>query len=47
MRFSRRHLAEYKCPARVIFLEGLPKGTTGKVQRRALKERLAHAASAQ
>jgi len=46
LEFSRRHLAGYKCPARVIFLEGLPKGASGKVQRRALKERLAHAASA-
>jgi long-chain acyl-CoA synthetase len=46
LKFSRRHLAEYKCPARVIFLEGLPKGATGKVQRRALKELLAHAVSA-
>jgi long-chain acyl-CoA synthetase len=45
-RFARLHLAEYKCPARVIFLEALPKGATGKVQRRALKELLAHAASA-
>jgi len=36
--FSRQHLAEYKCPERVLFLAGLPKGITGKVQRRALKE---------
>ena len=35
---SRQHLAEYKCPERVRFLEILPKGPTGKVQRRALKE---------
>ena len=35
--FSRRHLAEYKCPERVLFLPVLPKGATGKVQRRALK----------
>jgi len=34
----RQHLAEYKCPQRVVFLETLPKGATGKVQRRALKE---------
>ncbi len=34
--FSRRHLAEYKCPERVVFLPALPKGATGKVQRRAL-----------
>ena len=36
--FSRQHLAEYKCPERIVFLAVLPKGPTGKVQRRALKE---------
>ena len=36
--FSRQHLAEYKCPEKVLFLPVLPKGATGKVQRRALKE---------
>jgi acyl-coenzyme A synthetase/AMP-(fatty) acid ligase len=29
--FSRQHLAEYKCPERVLFLPGLPKGITGKL----------------
>ncbi len=43
--FSRQHLAEYKCPERVLFLAGLPKGITGKVQRRALKELRAQAAA--
>ncbi len=42
--FARRHLAEYKCPERVLFLPGLPMGITGKVQRRALKELRAEAA---
>jgi long-chain acyl-CoA synthetase len=36
--FSRQHLAEYKCPEKVRFLGALPKGATGKVQRRALRE---------
>jgi long-chain acyl-CoA synthetase len=36
--FSRQHLAEYKCPERVRFLPVLPKGITGKVQRRALRD---------
>jgi long-chain acyl-CoA synthetase len=36
--FARQHLAEYKCPAQVLFLPVLPKGATGKVQRRALKD---------
>ena len=42
--FSRQHLAEYKCPERVLFLPGLPKGITGKVQRRTLKELRAESA---
>jgi long-chain acyl-CoA synthetase len=36
--FVRRDLADYKVPARIVFLSELPKGITGKVQRRALKE---------
>ena len=44
--FSRQHLAEYKCPERVLFLPVLPKGITGKVQRRALKDLRANAAAA-
>jgi long-chain acyl-CoA synthetase len=44
--FARQHLAEYKCPEQVLFLPVLPKGATGKVQRRALKDlRTAAAAS--
>jgi long-chain acyl-CoA synthetase len=43
--FLRQHLAEYKCPERVLFLARLPKGITGKVQRRALKELRAQAAA--
>jgi long-chain acyl-CoA synthetase len=44
--FSREHLAAYKCPERVLFLPGLPKGPTGKVQRRALKELLTYTTTA-
>jgi long-chain acyl-CoA synthetase len=36
--FARVRLADYKLPSRVVFLPALPKGITGKVQRRALKE---------
>jgi long-chain acyl-CoA synthetase len=43
--FSRRHLAEYKCPEQILFLPVLPKGATGKVQRRALKDLRTSAAS--
>jgi len=34
----RTRIADYKTPERVIFLTALPKGLTGKVQRRALKD---------
>jgi long-chain acyl-CoA synthetase len=36
--FARQRLADYKVPERIIFLDQLPKGPTGKVQRRMLKE---------
>jgi long-chain acyl-CoA synthetase len=42
----RRHasqvLADYKVPERVHFLPALPKGATGKVQRKALQETVTH-----
>jgi len=34
--FARARIADYKVPERVFFLSTLPKGLTGKVQRRAL-----------
>jgi acyl-coenzyme A synthetase/AMP-(fatty) acid ligase len=40
---TRRQLADFKVPERFVFRSGLPKGITGKVQRRALKEKLAAA----
>lgn len=40
---ARRTLADYKVPERVYFLPVLPKGATGKVHRRALKDQLAAA----
>ena len=36
--FTRVRLADYKVPERIVFLKELPKGITGKVQRRSLKE---------
>jgi long-chain acyl-CoA synthetase len=33
----RNHIADYKTPERIVFLPVLPKGLTGKVQRRDLK----------
>ena len=36
----RQALSDYKVPERIVFLPVLPKGPTGKVQRRAIKEAL-------
>jgi long-chain acyl-CoA synthetase len=36
--FARERLADYKTPERIIFLSELPKGPTGKIQRRAVRE---------
>jgi long-chain acyl-CoA synthetase len=36
---ARRYLADFKVPERFVFRSALPKGITGKVQRRALKEK--------
>jgi acyl-CoA synthetase (AMP-forming)/AMP-acid ligase II len=41
--FVAKRLAAYKVPEEVVFLEDLPKNTTGKVNRRALRERYAAA----
>lgn len=38
--FAAQRLADYKLPERIVFLDALPKGLTGKVDRRALKETL-------
>jgi long-chain acyl-CoA synthetase len=35
--FCTRHLARYKCPAKVMFVDELPVNATGKVIRRALR----------
>jgi fatty-acyl-CoA synthase len=35
----RRHLAAYKCPRSIDFVEGLPKGGTGKILKKALREK--------
>lgn len=37
--FARERLADYKVPAAVIFHSELPKGATGKIQRRALRDK--------
>ncbi len=38
--FAAIHLADFKIPRRVIFLEEIPKGATGKLQRIGLAEKL-------
>jgi long-chain acyl-CoA synthetase len=36
IQFCQQHLARYKCPSKVLFVNELPTGGTGKVLRRAL-----------
>ncbi|MFT4414819.1 fatty acid--CoA ligase family protein [Fredinandcohnia humi] len=38
--YCREHLAKYKIPSKIEFLEELPKNTTGKILRRALKDKI-------
>jgi len=40
--FVRERLSLYKCPERILFMASLPKGPTGKVLRRAVKESFAY-----
>jgi acyl-CoA synthetase (AMP-forming)/AMP-acid ligase II len=35
--YCREHLADYKCPKRVYFLDEIPKGPTGKLLKRELQ----------
>jgi len=41
--FVRERLSLYKCPERLLFMPALPKGPTGKVLRRAIKEKVCSA----
>ncbi|HEY8172170.1 MAG TPA: acyl-CoA synthetase, partial [Dehalococcoidia bacterium] len=36
--FSREHLAHFKCPTSVEFVESLPRTATGKLQKFVLRE---------
>ncbi|MRX73546.1 long-chain-fatty-acid--CoA ligase [Bacillus lacus] len=40
IQYCREHLAKYKVPGSIEFLEELPKNTTGKILRRALKQQV-------
>ena len=44
---ARRSLADYKVPEKILFLNELPKGITGKLQRRVLKQMVHPPADAQ
>ncbi|MGP4078000.1 fatty acid--CoA ligase family protein [Halobacillus sp. K22] len=39
--YCREHLAKYKVPSQIEFMEELPKNTTGKILRKNLREKLA------
>ncbi len=36
--FAREHLADYKLPESITFIDALPKGATGKIDRKLLKQ---------
>jgi long-chain acyl-CoA synthetase len=36
--YCRKRLAKYKVPKHILFLDELPKNTTGKILRRTLKD---------
>ena len=38
--FARQRLAEFKVPSKVVFVDAIPKGPTGKLQRIGLAEKL-------
>ncbi|MFC4322289.1 fatty acid--CoA ligase family protein [Litchfieldia salsa] len=40
LEYCQDHLAKYKIPSNIFFLEELPKNTTGKILRRALKKQI-------
>jgi long-chain acyl-CoA synthetase len=37
-KYCREHLAVYKCPKMILFMESLPKNSTGKIMKRVLRE---------
>jgi acyl-coenzyme A synthetase/AMP-(fatty) acid ligase len=38
--FVAEHIADFKVPRKIIFMEEIPKGATGKMQRIGLAEKL-------
>jgi long-chain acyl-CoA synthetase len=45
LEYCKEHLAKYKVPSSIDFIEELPKNTTGKILRRALKAQVAQTVS--
>jgi acetyl-CoA synthetase len=43
--FAKQHMAGYKCPRKIEFVEALPKTTSGKVRRKQLREQERKAAA--
>jgi long-chain acyl-CoA synthetase len=39
LEFARHHLADYKLPEHILFIDALPKGSTGKIDRKLLRDR--------
>jgi len=37
----KQHLADFKCPKRILIVDKIPRTATGKIQRRAMAEALA------
>ncbi len=38
IKFCKTHLARYKCPTSVVFVDSIPRSSAGKVQKHKLKE---------
>ena len=38
LEFASHHLADYKLPESILFIDSLPKGVTGKIDRKRLQE---------
>jgi len=38
LEFAREHLADYKLPESITFIDALPKGATGKIDRKLLRQ---------
>jgi long-chain acyl-CoA synthetase len=39
-KFCRKHLVAYKIPRKILVMDTLPKGPTGKIMKRLIKEQL-------